>query len=312
MKGLTPDDEWILMQRGPKNSVDPRIPYLYFTEQERTASGEIAEVVSVFLTNSECPYHCLMCDLWKNTLDRSTKAGDIPLQISRALREASPGKQIKLYNSGNFFDRRATPVEDHKAIADLVAGYDRVIVESHPKLVGSRVLIFNELLEGRLEVAMGLETVHPEVLEKLNKRMTLEDFRFASRFLCDHDISVRAFILLRPPYLTEQEGVLWARRSIEYAFDSGVECCVVIPTRAGNGALEKLREQGTFCSPTIESLEEVLEYGISLNHGRVFADLWDIEQFSDCGHCLADRKKRIHEMNLRQSMLPKVACDCSH
>ncbi len=29
---------------------------------------------------------------------------------------------------------------------------------------------------GKLEVAMGLETAHPEILERLNKRMTLTMF----------------------------------------------------------------------------------------------------------------------------------------
>ncbi len=312
MAGFTPDDAWILHHRGPKSHVDPREPYLYFAEKERTASGDIEDVLSVFLTNSECPYKCLMCDLWKNTLDRGSAPGDIPYQIKKALKQLATGRQIKLYNSGNFFDRRAIPVEDYEAIAGLVQGFERVIVECHPKLVGSGVLDFDELLQAKLEIAMGLETVHPGVLKKLNKRMTLDDFAGASKKLRDHDISIRAFILLRPPFLSEQEGVMWARRSIEYAFDHGVECCVVIPTRIGNGALEQLRRQGSFDQPTIQSLEEVLEYGISLGRGRVFADLWDIEKFSACGDCIDERKERINKMNLHQSILPKVTCGCSH
>ena len=91
------------------------------------------------------------------------------------------------------------------------------------------------MLAGHLEVAMGLETVHPEVLAKLNKQMTLDDFERATRFLNERGIPVRAFILLRPPFLTEDEGVEWAIRSIELAFEWGIECCSVIPTRAGNG-----------------------------------------------------------------------------
>src|SRR5208337_4826697 len=104
-----------------------------------------------------------------------------------------------------------------------------------------------------LQVAMGLETIHPEVLPRLNKRMTLADFDRATRFLGQHGIDVRAFLLLRPPFLSEQEGITWAKRSIEYAFDRGVECCVVIPTRAGNGAMDRLQEQGLFCLPRLEA-----------------------------------------------------------
>ena len=111
---------------------------------------------------------------------------------------------------------------------------------------------------------MGLETVHPTVLPRLNKRMTLDDFETATRFLTKHEIAVRAFILLRPPYLTEDEGVHWAKESVRFAFDVGVECCVVIPTRARNGAIDELQRQGAFSPPRIASLEKVLDYGVGL------------------------------------------------
>ena len=45
-------------------------PYAFFVEEERSASGEVVPVATVFLTNRECPWRCLMCDLWKNTLSR--------------------------------------------------------------------------------------------------------------------------------------------------------------------------------------------------------------------------------------------------
>ena len=98
-------------------------------------------------------------------------------------------------------------------------------------------------------MALGLETVHPDVLPALNKRMTLADFDRAVEFLAASDIAVRAFILLKPPLLKEQEGVEWAIRSVEHAFDVGVSCCSVIPTRAGNGIMEQLQRDGRFAPP---------------------------------------------------------------
>ncbi|NIV69861.1 MAG: hypothetical protein GWN41_06955 [Phycisphaerae bacterium] len=148
-----------------------------------------------------------------------------------------------------------------------------MIIECHPRLIDERCLYFRDLLQPQLQVALGLETAHPDVLKKLNKRMTLEDFTCATQYLTQNDILVRAFILLKPPFLNESEGVMWAKRSIDFAFDAGTECCVIIPTRAGNGALDGLLQLGLFSPPRIESLEEVLEYGISLQQGRTFADL---------------------------------------
>ena len=37
------------------------------------------------------------------------RQGDIPAQIAYALDQLPPARQIKLYNSGNFFDHQAIP-----------------------------------------------------------------------------------------------------------------------------------------------------------------------------------------------------------
>jgi archaeosine synthase beta-subunit len=145
----------------------------------------------------------------------------------------------------------------------------------------------------------------------LNKRMTLADFQRAVNFLTSHGISSRSFILLKPPFLSEAEGITWAKRSIDFAFESGVDCCTVIPTRQGNGAIEQLLDHGYFSPPDISSLEEVVAYGIGLKAGKVFGDLWDIHQFSRCNKCLNSRIGRINEMNLTQQVPERVECDCA-
>ncbi len=304
------DDRWILSHRSPKNQVDEHIPYAFLAEEERAASGAIESVATLFLTNKECPFRCLMCDLWKNTTDEKVKAGSIPAQIAYALDRLPGTKHIKLYNSGNFFDTKAIPPEDYEAIAALLDLFETVIVECHPKLINDRCLTFRDMIKGRLEVAIGLETAHPDVLDKLNKRMSLDEFSQSVRFLNEHGIPSRAFILLKPPFLTEQEGVKWAKRTIDFAFDAGVGCCVVIPTRAGNGAMDVLEAGGFFSKPSLQSLEEVLDYGIALGRGRVFADVWDLDIFADCPKCLDARKKRLETINLHQKPMPEISCVC--
>jgi radical SAM enzyme (TIGR01210 family) len=300
----------ILSLRPPKNAVDPLRPYAFLVEPERTRAGVVADTAVIFLTNRECPFRCLMCDLWKNTTDRRVPDGAIVTQVEYAFARLPPAKHAKLYNAGNFFDAQAIPPADWPRLAELLAPFQTVIVENHPRLVGPRVLAFRDLLRAELQVAMGLETVHPDVLPRLNKGMTLADFQTAARFLVDDRIPVRAFVLLRPPFLMEKEGVHWAKESIRFAFDIGVECVAVIPTRAGNGAMEELQRRGDFTPPRLESLEEVLDYGIGLGQGRVFADLWDLERFYSCQRCGPARTNRLRQTNWTQRNMPRVACDC--
>lgn len=306
-------DRWIGSRRAPKNALDPRRPYAFFVERERAASGQIVPVATIFLTNCECPWRCVYCDLWKNTLDYPSPQGAIPAQIEFALTQLPPEnpRQLKLYNCGSFFDASAVPPRDFAAIAQRVSGFEHLVVECHPALVGDRVLRFRDLLPARmsLEIAMGLETVHPEALEQLNKRMTLDDFARAVSFLRQRQIATRAFILVQPPFLQEESEALdWARKSLDFAFQLGVAVAVLIPTRGGNGALEALARQGYFAPPRLATLEAAAAYGIGLGAGRVFADVWDLEQFADCPRCALPRKARLEAMNLRQEILSPVPC----
>jgi radical SAM enzyme (TIGR01210 family) len=301
---------WILAQRPPRNALDPWRPYAYLVEPEYTPEGRVEDVAVIFLTNRECPFRCLMCDLWKNTTEVRVPAGAIVAQIDWALTHLPPVRRVKLYNAGNFFDAQAIPPGDLPAIAGRLADLRTVIVECHPRLVGRRCLAFRDMLRPKLQVAMGLETIHPDVLPRLNKQMTLADFEHAVQFLRDNDIDVRAFLLLRAPYLDEAEGVHWAKRSLEFAFEIGVECCVVIPTRTGNGAMEWLAQQGLFHPPRLASLEVAVEHALRLGAGRVFADLWDVEHFFTCPLCDRQRVARLEIMNRTQTIPPRVSCEC--
>ena len=304
------NDKWIVATRVKKNRVDPQKPYIWLVEKERTISGKIEDTAIIFLSNRECPFHCLMCDLWKNTTDKSVPVGAIPDQIEWALKQMPEVKHLKLYNSGSFFDKKAIPEEDYKRIASVIRGFETVIVESHPKFINERCLRFRDMIEPELQVAIGLETVHPEILLKLNKQMSLDDFDNSVNYLTQNGITSRAFILLRPPFMSESEGIYWAKKSIDFAFNAGVECCTVIPVRAGNGAMDLLMEKGDFSLPNIHSLETVLEYGISLDAGRVFADVWDLGLFSNCKKCIDQRTSRLVDVNLSQRIPGQVTCSC--
>jgi radical SAM enzyme (TIGR01210 family) len=302
-------DGWIVSRRPERNVVDPMRPYAFLVEDEVAASGEVVPVATVFLTNRECPWRCVMCDLWRNTLTESVAVGAIPAQIDYALQRLGAAQHIKLYNSGSFFDPKAIPVGDYAPIAARVAGFDRVIVECHPALVGEDCVRFSELLGGNLEVAMGLETAHPEILERLNKRMTLAQFEQAAEFLRRSRISLRVFILVKPPFMEEAEAVEWAERSINFAFDCGATAATLIPTRGGNGAMEELAQAGLFSPPRLRMLEDAMERGIAMKRGRVFVDLWDVRRAVACESCVEERIARLHAMNLHQCALPPVDCE---
>lgn len=314
-------DAWILSRRPEREPVDVWQPQAVIQEEEAAdLEGRVNAVLTVILTSRECPWRCLMCDLWRHTTPDPVPPGTIPAQLGLALKQAGTAPlppMIKLYNSGSFFDPLAVPRADYAAIARQLAGFERVIVECHPALVRRGLGQFQAALADatptppKVEIAMGLETAHPQVLDRLNKRMTLDDFRDAAEFARDNGAEVRAFVLLQPPFLPAAEAVSWAVRSATFAFDCGVGVVSIIPTREGNGALEALTAAGEFAEPRLAQLEAALEAALALKGGRVFADTWDLERFSDCATCFTSRRQRLIRMNLTQRFVPPVNCtDC--
>jgi radical SAM enzyme (TIGR01210 family) len=299
-----------MRQRLKRELVDPFRPHGFCLEQERSDSGRIESSGVILLTNKECPWRCLMCDLWRHTTTRTVPPGAIARQIEFALEQfGSLPEQLKLYNSGSFFDPAAIPPAEYPAIASAVAFAKRIVIESHPRLVGEKTLRFRDLLSGSLEVAMGLETVHPQVLPRLNKKFELSHFSQATKFLRNNGIAVRAFVLVKPPFLDEAEGLEWAVKSAAFALSCGVTVVSLIPTRPGNGAMERLMETGEFSPPRLATLEKALELALEVRgDGRIFADTWDLEQFSRCPACFEKRRQRIHAMNLSQRIPPAIDC----
>lgn len=301
---------WIVAQRPPRpGGIDPFKPHGFFLEDERSEPGRVVPSAAILLTNQECPWRCLMCDLWQNTLTEAVPPGAIPSQIDYALGQLGcRPEQIKLYNSGSFFDPAAIPLADYPAIAGRVSFAPHVVVEAHPRLVGEKALRLRDLLSGTLEVAMGLESVHPEVLPRLNKKFTLEHFAQAAEFLSKEEIAVRAFVLVQPPFLSEADGLEWAVKSADFAFACGATVVSLIPTRPGNGAMDRLLAAGEFTPPRLATLERAQELALNLKRGRVFADTWNLEPFSTCSACLEHRRQRLHAVNLTQQTQPTVDC----
>ena len=296
-----------------KNSINPFVPYHFLREQEPDISGVLQWVNTIFLSSKECSFQCLMCDLWKNTLEGNTPPGAIGKQIDYALSRLPEADVIKLYNNGNFFDQKAVPPSDYPDIFTKLHDYKRVIVENHPKLCGNSCLKLNEQLEGKLEIAMGLETIHPYVLPKLNKQIVPDDFRQAAVFLNKYGIDVRAFVLLNPPYIiSPEENFLWALKSISFAFESGAKRCTLIPTRPGTVSMKSLADQGLFSRPGLTALEDVFDAALNLHQGQVFADTWDLVAMSQCPVCFEARKQRLEHMNLHQKIYQRIIChSCS-
>jgi radical SAM enzyme (TIGR01210 family) len=302
-------DQRIRSLRPPKPHVDPYVAHGSLLEEERRPNGTIEQALTVFLAGAECAFTCSFCDLWRWTIDGPTPAGALTRQLEDVLHGFIGPRpdRLKLYNASNFFDQRAVPAEDLSMIATLSAPFTGVTVESHVSTIGPRTLAFARQLQGRLEVAVGLETIHPVAAAQLNKRLDLARFDWAARFLSDSSIDLRVFVLLGAPHVPADESVAWTVRTVEYAIARGAGVVSIIPVRGGNGEMERLEAQGHFTPPTLSQLEDALDACLQFD-GVVTADLWDAEKLPACESCKPARIERLRRLNVSARAESRVAC----
>ena len=169
-----------------------------------------------------------MCDLWQHTTERDTPPGAIagadpwratpPRAIARApsITSSSTTPAVSSIRApcptrttmpspppGRLLarDRRIPPVAGrcpHEPLARLAA----------PR---------RQKPAPALEVAMGLETAHPEALERLNKRMTVDEFVAPPVAWQSLGVALRVFLLVSPPFVPAAEQDEWLLRSIDVA-----------------------------------------------------------------------------------------------
>lgn len=307
-------DARIRSLRPARKHVDPYTAHGSIVEEERRPGGRIERALTVFLAGSECPFTCSFCDLWQWTFEGATPAGALAKQLATVLEglrlSVSNGheQRLKIYNASNFFDPRAVPAEDVRQIAKLAEAFSAVTVESHANTIGASTLAFAREIPGKLEVAIGLETIHPAAAAQLNKRLDLARFDGAAAFLSDNDIDLRVFVLLGAPFVEPDESVAWTLRTVEYAVQRGAAIISIIPVRGGNGEMERLEALGNFIQPTLSQLEDALDAAMHFQTAVVTADLWDAERLIKCDACGPKRLERMRRMNLTGSAEPRVEC----
>ena len=309
-RGHSAADRRIRSLRPPKPFVDPYVAHGTALDEERRPNGNIERALTIFLAGSECPFTCSFCDLWRWTTNEPTPLGALPAQIEKVLTslEAPYPQRLKLYNASNFFDRRAVPVDDLPRIASLANRFGGVTVESHVNTIGESAVAFARRLAGRLEVAVGLETVHPVAMRELNKRIDLSRFDRAAEFLAANNVDLRVFVLLGTPHIPVEESVAWTARSVRHAAERGAAAVSIIPVRGGNGELERLHALGNFTPPTLRQLEDALDECLCLAGVTVTADLWDIDGLPVCPSCRDARIARLARLNLTGCAESRVEC----
>jgi radical SAM enzyme (TIGR01210 family) len=271
------------------------------------------ESLTVILRTAGCSWkRCTMCGYAREGAPSSSE--DLIAQFQRALQSLSPEvRMIKIYTSGSFLDSKEMPMKARDRILDLVqsSNVDRLVVESRPQYITSESA--GALLSYvQTEFAIGLETSNDLIRKHaIDKGFTFQEFVAASHVVHDLGGLVKAYLLLKPPLLSEAEAVRdavsSAREAKIYADTLSLNLCNV----QRYTPLERLWERGGYRPPWLWSAVEVLRKV----EGPMICDpvgAGSKRGPHNCGRCDASVAEAIRRHNLSQDpgIFQAIHCDC--
>ncbi|MEF8873291.1 MAG: archaeosine biosynthesis radical SAM protein RaSEA [Candidatus Thermoplasmatota archaeon] len=289
----------------------------YWDEKEfYSEEGKAVDVFSLIFRTRGCSWSytsgCSMCGYYTDT---NPYIGDEDLreQLERALTEYDGQDIVKIYTSGSFFDEREI---DERLALEILQAFEaeKIVVESRPEFIDVEKIESYSKKVDTLEVALGLESADDFVLKNcINKGFTFGDYKEKVKQISEH-VSIRTYLLLKPPFLFEKEAIDDIIESIRKIEDL-TDIVSINPVNVQRGTLvEKLWKKNLYRPPWLWSIIEILSEE-DVSDTTVFiseAAIGSKRGAHNCGECEDRFKQIIHDYNLTQDdHLLKDVTECS-
>lgn len=284
-------------------------------KEKDLVDGKVADALVMIMRTSGCCWAktggCTMCGYRTASLPEVT-ADDLNKQIDQALSRFDNVPFVKIYTSGSFFDEREIPAAVRDRIFQEFGGCRRILAESRPEFLTADTV---GSMPKSMTVALGLESANEEVLRTcINKGFTAQQSKAAGERLKAAGLGVRTYLLLKPPFLTEDAAIADTVASARFA-DSFSDEISVNPLNIQHGTyVERLWKRGEFRSPWIWSLIEVMKQLSGTVHARLMSSPsggGSQRGVHNCGVCDQAALAAIEKFSFSQD--PRdlaVECEC--
>lgn len=173
---------------------------------------------------------------------------------------------LRINQEGNFFNEAEMNRTAQFAILNLathIRGVKKITVESRPQYLTEEVIssvseIFKDS-DIKFEIGMGLEAKN-EIIRNvcINKQEKNLDYIRAVSLMKKYGISPLAYIIIKPPFLTEAEAIDEAVETAHFAYEIGFERISFEPMSIHPYTLvDALRQTGDYCAPWLWSVVEI-------------------------------------------------------
>lgn len=300
----------------------PERPTAVWTGKDLYEGKPITALTIIFQTSGCRWNNCAMCGYVYDSAKSPPSHNDMIKQFENAMSRCRDEEFIvKIFTSGSFLDDGEISGETRKEMLSRLGKDDRVkkvIAETRPEFVTPVKLNDAIASLGKpFEVAMGLETSNDTIRKDcINKGFTFADFVRAGENAISAGVTVKAYLMLKPPFLSEGVAMNDMIRSINdaasYAGTISVNLCNV-----QKGTLvDEMFERGDYRPPWLWSAVEALKTGKLSNPGTVIMSdpvaAGSARGPHNCRICDKDVAEAIRIFSLSQDagVLEGLTCDC--
>ena len=302
-----------------KRKPDPERPVAAWSEKD-LLDDKIVDAFVVIFRSPGCYWSkksgCLMCGYNNDCLPSVTQENLIT-QFEKAMEKYDGQPYFKFYTSGSFFDPNEIGIQAQEKILEIAGkNAEKVLIESRPEFVSQESLDRAFKHVKKLEIAIGLETANDEIrCQSINKGFKFTDFERAAKLARENKASIRTYLILKPPYITEGDAIADALESIKIAGPLS-DIISVNPMNIQNyTVVEGLWKKNLYRPPWLWSLLEVLKKASELTDVRVISAPsggGSRRGVHNCRKCDKEILPLLEEFSLNQdaSVFEGVNCQC--
>lgn len=265
---------------------------------------------------------CTGCRHWRlGTAGRSLGFKDMYVkQFESAVQSFGYRPVMCLYNEGNMLNERELPLEQLICIIKKMRdnGVQRLILESRPEYITDRVLSPIREAAGdqmTIEVGIGLESSNDVIRNELFlKATTLKAYEKAVKRLRKHGCLSLAYVIQKPAFLNEAQGIADTVRTISYAFSVGTDIVSIEPIGVERFTItDHLYRLGYFKPTWLWSVINVVKQTHSLGEIRIGGYQYEPRPEilpKNCDNCTDDFIDAINKFNLTYDIEILNALEC--
>lgn len=228
---------------------------------------------------------------------------------------------VKIFTSGSFLDDSEIGPGTRRMMLTRLhedARVKKVIAETRPEYVTDEKLSEARAALGRnFEVAIGLETSNDMIRKDcINKGFSFSDFTKASLVAKKNDVTIKAYLMQKPPFLSEGIAMNDMINSINDASPFARTISMNLCNVQKGTLVDEMFERGDYRPPWLWSAVYALKAGKEMSPETVIMSdpvgAGSMRGPHNCGKCDEDVAEAIRIFSVTQdtSVFKNLDCDC--